>query len=68
MQAIILATTSWVGGKNNFLGVIYIVFGVLALVVAIAFLLTYQMGLMKRRRFGDPAYLSWNRHANMLAR
>ncbi|KAK9827474.1 hypothetical protein WJX74_004545 [Apatococcus lobatus] len=67
-KAIVLATTSWVGGKNNFLGVIYIIFGVLALVVAVAFLLTYQMGMMKRRRFGDPSYLSWNRHSNMIGR
>lgn len=68
LQAIVLATTSWVGGKNNFLGIIYIIFGVLALVVALAFLLTYQMGMMKRRRFGDPSYLSWNRHANVISR
>ncbi|KAK9849376.1 hypothetical protein WJX84_000528 [Apatococcus fuscideae] len=67
-KAIVLATTSWVGGKNDFLGIMYIIFGVLALVVALGFLLTYQMGLMKRRRFGDPSYLSWNRHANLMAR
>ena len=35
---IVLSTTSWIGGKNAFLGYSYIVVGVICVVLAIAFL------------------------------
>ena len=35
---VVLSTTSWIGGKNAFLGFSYIVVGVICVVLAVAFL------------------------------
>ena len=61
MQEIVVTTNSWVGGKNLFLGIIYLVVGGLALIASLAFLAAYHGGLAGRRKFGDLSYLSWNR-------
>ncbi len=64
-QTLVLSTNSWMGGKNLFLGVCYLVIAGLALLVSIAFLVTYHLGcfgLVKRRKFGDVSQLSWNRN------
>ena len=64
-QTLVLSTNSWMGGKNMFLGVCYLVIAGLALMVSIAFLLTYHLGcfgLVKRRKPGDVSQLSWNRN------
>jgi len=53
---IIMSTTSWAGGKNNFLGVAYIVVGSLSAAVGIILLL---LSKLKPRKLGDPAYLRW---------
>lgn len=42
-KSIIVTTTSWIGGKNNFLGVSFIVVGSLCLTFAVAFLLKSQL-------------------------
>lgn len=34
---VVLSENSWVGGKNNFLGILLIVLGALALLIAFAF-------------------------------
>jgi hypothetical protein len=38
-----LSTVSWIGGKNTFLGVAYIVVGVVALVAAVVFFVVYKI-------------------------
>ncbi|KAL9247958.1 hypothetical protein vseg_021327 [Gypsophila vaccaria] len=58
-KRLVLSTTSWIGGKNNFLGIGYLAVGGISLFFAIGFILVY---LFKPRSLGDPTYLSWNRH------
>ncbi|KAG6660014.1 ALA-interacting subunit 1-like isoform X1 [Carya illinoinensis] len=57
-KRLVLSTTSWIGGKNDFLGVAYLTVGGLCLFLAISFILLY---VIKPRPLGDPSYLSWNR-------
>ena len=55
-KAVVLSTTTWAGGKNNFLGISYIVVGGLALI----FTLVYAVMHLKRpRRLIDIDYLDW---------
>lgn len=58
-KRLVLSTTSWIGGKNDFLGVGYLTVGGLSLFFALAFLLVY---VLKPRPLADPTYLSWNRN------
>ncbi|XP_074562608.1 ALA-interacting subunit 5-like [Curcuma longa] len=58
-KKLVLSTTSWIGGKNDFLGVAYLTVGSLCLFLALAFIVLY---LLKPRTLGDPSYLSWNRN------
>ncbi|KAA8527207.1 hypothetical protein F0562_008564 [Nyssa sinensis] len=58
-KKLVLSTTSWLGGKNDFLGIAYLTVGGLCFFLAIAFTIVY---LVKPRRLGDPSYLSWNRN------
>ncbi|XP_071714627.1 ALA-interacting subunit 3-like [Rutidosis leptorrhynchoides] len=58
-KKLVLSTATWVGGKNDFVGVAYITIGGLCLFMAINFILLY---VFRPRRLGDPSYLSWNRH------
>ncbi|KAL4567110.1 hypothetical protein LXL04_022684 [Taraxacum kok-saghyz] len=57
-KKLVLSTTTWIGGKNDFLGIAYISVGGLCLFMAINFILLY---VFRPRRLGDPSYLSWNR-------
>uniref|UniRef100_A0A9I9DJ99 ALA-interacting subunit n=1 Tax=Cucumis melo TaxID=3656 RepID=A0A9I9DJ99_CUCME len=59
-KKLVLSTTSWIGGKNDFLGIAYLSVGGLCLFLAITFILLY---VIKPRPLGDPSYLSWNRNA-----
>ncbi|KAK9804360.1 hypothetical protein WJX72_009200 [[Myrmecia] bisecta] len=61
LKAVVLSTSSWVGGHNNFLGIFYLIIGGASMLTAIAFLSAYHLGLAPRREFGDMNYLSWNR-------
>lgn len=63
-KILVLSTASWLGGKNNFIGIAYLTFGGLSLLFAIGFTLLY---LFKPRTLGDPSYLSWNRDASAVA-
>ncbi|XP_004493191.1 ALA-interacting subunit 3-like [Cicer arietinum] len=58
-KSLILSTTTWIGGKNDFLGIAYILIGGFSLLYSLAFLLMY---VMTPRPLGDPTYLSWNRN------
>eukprot|EP00897_Mesotaenium_endlicherianum_P002878 jgi/Mesen1/2618/ME000166S01733 len=57
-KKLILSTSSWLGGKNNFLGVAYITVGCTSLALALLFL---ALHLKNPRPLGDTSYLSWNR-------
>ncbi|KAL2942855.1 ALA-interacting subunit 1 [Bienertia sinuspersici] len=57
-KRLVLSTTSWIGGKNDFLGVGYLTVGGLSLALGLGFILVY---VFKPRAIGDPSYLSWNR-------
>lgn len=59
-KKIVLSTTSWIGGKNDFLGIAYLTVGGLCIFIAINFILMY---VFKPRPLGDPSYLSWNRNS-----
>ncbi|XP_021888033.1 ALA-interacting subunit 3-like [Carica papaya] len=58
-KTLVLSTTTWIGGKNDFLGVAYLTIGGLCLFLATCFILVY---VVKPRPLGDPSYLSWNRN------
>ncbi|KAL3851001.1 hypothetical protein ACJIZ3_012883 [Penstemon smallii] len=58
-KKLVLSTTSWLGGKNDFVGIAYLTVGGLCFFLAIVFVLIY---LIKPRQLGDPSYLSWNRN------
>ncbi|OVA12750.1 Protein of unknown function DUF284 [Macleaya cordata] len=58
-KKLVLSTTSWLGGKNDFLGIAYLTVGGLCFFLAMAFTVIY---LVKPRKLGDPSYLSWNRN------
>lgn len=55
-KSIVISTTSWLGGKNLFLGYAYIVVGGLCLLFAIVFLIKH---MMCRRDLGDMKYFNW---------
>ncbi|KIW57971.1 hypothetical protein PV05_02525 [Exophiala xenobiotica] len=56
-KSILLSTRSVVGGKNNFLGIAYVVVGGLCIVLGVVFTIAH---LIKPRKLGDHTYLSWN--------
>ncbi|XP_061346782.1 ALA-interacting subunit 3-like isoform X2 [Gastrolobium bilobum] len=58
-KKLVLSTTSWLGGKNDFLGIAYLTVGGLCFFLAMAFTIVY---FVKPRQLGDPSYLSWNRN------
>uniref|UniRef100_A0A8I6YH34 ALA-interacting subunit n=1 Tax=Hordeum vulgare subsp. vulgare TaxID=112509 RepID=A0A8I6YH34_HORVV len=59
-KAVVLSTASWMGGKNNFIGVAYVAVGGICLLLAMGFVVLY---VVKPRTLGDPAYLSWNKES-----
>uniref|UniRef100_A0ACD5V6Z6 Uncharacterized protein n=1 Tax=Avena sativa TaxID=4498 RepID=A0ACD5V6Z6_AVESA len=58
-KKLVLSTSTWLGGKNDFLGLAYLTAGGLCFFLAFAFTLLY---LIKPRKLGDNNYLSWNKH------
>jgi len=57
-KSVVLSTTSWIGGKNDFLGTAYIAVGAICIALALGFL---AMHLIHPRKLGDPAYLDFNK-------
>lgn len=57
-KAVYLTTRSVIGGRNPFLGICWIVVGVICLVVGMGFLVIH---FLFRRKLGDVSKLSWNK-------
>ncbi|KAG5006527.1 hypothetical protein JHK85_025069 [Glycine max] len=57
-KKLVLSTSSWLGGKNDFLGVANLFVGAFCILISIIFLLLH---VKNPRPYGDTAYLSWNR-------
>ncbi|ODV75973.1 CDC50/LEM3 family protein [Cyberlindnera jadinii NRRL Y-1542] len=57
-KAVYLTTRSVIGGRNPFLGICWIVVGVICLVVGLGFLVVH---FLFRRKLGDVSKLSWNK-------
>lgn len=55
---VVLSTTTWIGGKNPFLGYAYIVVGAICLVLGVIFLIKHRIA---PRKLGDTKYLEWNK-------
>ncbi|KAL3625106.1 ALA-interacting subunit 3 [Castilleja foliolosa] len=58
-KKLVLSTSNWLGGKNEFIGIAYITVGGLCIFLAVLFTLIY---FINPRQLGDPSYLSWNRN------
>ncbi|KAJ6312067.1 hypothetical protein OIU77_013755 [Salix suchowensis] len=57
-KKLVLSTTSWIGGRNDFLGIAYLTVGMISFALSMGFTIVY---FVKPRRLGDPTFLSWNR-------
>lgn len=55
---VVLSTTTWIGGKNPFLGYAYIVVGAVCFLQGILFGLKHKIS---PRKLGDTKYLEWNK-------
>jgi len=55
-KAIVLSTTSWLGGKNDFLGWAYIVVAILCFILGFLFLAKH---IISPRPLGDMKYFNW---------
>ncbi len=53
-KSLVLSQTSWMGGKNPFLGIAYIVVGAISLILGVVFLAVH---LKFPRKLGDTTYL-----------
>lgn len=58
MKKLVLSTSNWLGGKNNFLGLAYIATGCFSVSIAVFFAFLH---VKYPRPYGDPSLLSWNR-------
>jgi len=56
-KSIIISTRTVVGGRNQFLGIAYVVVAGICVVLGTLFTITH---LIKPRKLGDHTYLSWN--------
>jgi len=56
-KSIVFSTTSWIGGRNPFLGYAYIIVGGICFILAIIFAVKHKIS---PRNLGDSKYLDWN--------
>ena len=59
-KSIVISTTSWIGGKNPFLGWAYVATAGVFVLLAIAGTIRH---CIKPRKLGDMSLLSWNQPA-----
>ncbi|KAG0566903.1 hypothetical protein KC19_7G096200 [Ceratodon purpureus] len=57
-KKLVLSTASWIGGRNDFLGLSYIVVGCASILMGLVFLYVHWKN---PRPLGDRSYLSWVR-------
>jgi len=55
---VVLSTTSWIGGKNPFLGWAFIVVGIICVLQGVVFGVKHKIS---PRKLGDTKYLDWNK-------
>lgn len=55
---VVLSTTTWIGGKNPFLGLAYIIVGVICFLQGVIFGIKHKIS---PRKLGDTKYLDWNK-------
>jgi len=55
-KSIVISTANWLGGKNDFLGIAYLVVGAICVVLAIAFAAKHHFS---PRPLGDMKYFNW---------
>jgi hypothetical protein len=60
-KSIVISTVSFLGGKNPFLGIAYMVVGAVCLLLGVLFLARHTI---KPRKLGDHSHLSWNKEQN----
>mmetsp|Transcript_12754 Transcript_12754/g.24201 ORF Transcript_12754/g.24201 Transcript_12754/m.24201 type:complete len:396 (+) Transcript_12754:373-1560(+) len=56
-KKIVLSTTSWLGGKNDFLGIAYVVVGIICMLLGLVFL---GIHVKNPRPLGEASSLNWN--------
>ena len=56
-KSVVFSTVSWIGGRNPFLGIAYIVVAGICILLGLALTLRH---MIKPRKLGDMSYLSWN--------
>lgn len=56
-KSVVFSTSSWVGGRNPFLGLSFIAVAALSVLLGLIFTARH---LIKPRKLGDMSYLSWN--------
>ena len=56
-KKLIISTVSWLGGRNYFLGVAYLVVGSISVMLALFFFAKHKMN---PRKLGDSQYLVWS--------
>lgn len=56
-KQLVLSTSGWLGGKNDFLGIAYISVGSSSIVLSLVFILLH---VRNPRPYGDTSILSWN--------
>lgn len=56
-KSVVFTTTTWLGGRNDFLGIAYITSGVVSMFCSLMFFLLH---MQFPRNHGDDRFLSWN--------